>query len=108
MSDKAETIRATALAAKGASAGGKLARLAPDGRSALLRALATALRAPAAREKIFAVNAEELARAKADGVATPLVKRLGLDAAKLDGRCDGGDQLAPLPDPDGQVTLPPG
>jgi glutamate-5-semialdehyde dehydrogenase len=103
MSDKAETIRATALAAK--RAGGLLARLAPERRSALLRALAGALRAPAAREKIFAINAEELARAKAEGVASPLVKRLGLDAGKLDGVCDGLDQLAAMPNLVGEVTL---
>ncbi len=103
MSDKAETIRATALAAK--TAGGELARLGPERRSALLRALALALRAPDAREKIFAINADELARAKAEGVASPLVKRLGLDAGKLDGVCDGLDQLAAMPNLVGEVTL---
>jgi glutamate-5-semialdehyde dehydrogenase len=100
---KEEAIRATALAAK--SAGGKLARLGPERRSTLLRALAEALRDPAARETIFTVNAEELARAKADGVAAPLVKRLGLDAGKLDSVCDGLEQLAAMPDLLGQATL---
>ena len=32
------------------------------------------------------------------GSATPLVKRLGLDAGKLDGVCDGLEQLAAMPD----------
>ena len=45
--EKNEAIRATALAAK--AAGGKLARLGPERRSVLLRALAEALREPAAR-----------------------------------------------------------
>ena len=71
----------------------------------LLRALAEALREPAARDNIFKVNAEDLARAKSEGVASPLVKRLGLDAAKLDSVCDGLEQLAAMPDLVGQVTL---
>ncbi len=100
---KAETIRATALEAK--AAGGKLARLGPERRAVLLRALADALREPAARQTIFDVNAEDLARAKAEGVAVPLVKRLGLDAAKLDSVCDGLEQLAAMPDLVGQTTL---
>src|SRR6185312_1083009 len=77
----------------------------PEGRSALLRALAEALRDERRREAIFAANAADLERAKAEGVASPLVKRLGLDAAKLDGVCDGLDQLAAMPDLVGQVTL---
>ncbi|HTB59155.1 MAG TPA: glutamate-5-semialdehyde dehydrogenase [Polyangia bacterium] len=101
--EKNEAIRATALAAK--AAGGKLARLGPERRSVLLRALAEALRDSTARDGIFKVNAEELARAKAEGVAAPLVKRLGLDAAKLDSVCDGLEQLAAMPDLVGQVTL---
>jgi glutamate-5-semialdehyde dehydrogenase len=101
--EKNEAIRATALAAK--AAGGKLARLGPERRSVLLRALAEALREPAARDGIFKANAEDLARAKAEGVATPLVKRLGLDGAKLDSVCDGLEQLAAMPDLVGQVTL---
>ena len=44
-------------------------------------------------------------RAKAEGVATPLVKRLGLDAGKLDGVCDGLEQLAAMPDLVGKTTL---
>jgi glutamate-5-semialdehyde dehydrogenase len=100
---KAETIRATALEAK--AAGGKLARLGPERRAVLLRALAEALREPAARKTIFEVNAAELGRAKAEGVAAPLVKRLGLDAAKLDGVCDGLEQLAAMPDLVGRTTL---
>ena len=100
---KLDTMRATAEAAK--AAGGKLARLGPEGRSGLLRALAAALREPGARAEIAAANAGDLERAKAEGVATPLVKRLGLDAAKLDGVCDGLDQLAAMPDLVGRATL---
>ena len=91
------------LAAK--AAGGKLARLGADGRSALLRALAAALREPGVRAELAAANAADLERAKAENVATPLVKRLGLDAGKLDGVCDGLDQLAAMPDLVGRATL---
>jgi glutamate-5-semialdehyde dehydrogenase len=98
-----EAIRATALAAK--AAGGKLARLGPERRSVLLRSLADALREPATRAVLFTANAADLARAQIEGVAAPLVKRLGLDAAKLDGVCDGLDQLAAMPDLVGRATL---
>jgi glutamate-5-semialdehyde dehydrogenase len=100
---KADTMRATALAAK--AAGAKLVALGADGRSALLRALAKALRDPAARKEIFAANAADMERAKAEGVASPLVKRLGLDAAKLEGVCEGLEQLAAMPDLVGKATL---
>jgi glutamate-5-semialdehyde dehydrogenase len=98
-----DTIRATAMAAK--AAGGKLARLGPERRSVLLRALADALREPQARATVFAANALDLERARAEGVAAPLVKRLGLDAGKLDGVCDGLEQLAAMPDLVGRATL---
>lgn len=98
-----DTIRATALAAK--AAGGKLARVGPERRSVLLRALADALREPEVRATVFAANALDLERAKSEGVPSPLVKRLGLDAGKLDSVCDGLDQLAAMPDLVGQATL---
>jgi glutamate-5-semialdehyde dehydrogenase len=98
-----DTVRATAVAAK--AAGAKLARLGPERRSVLLRALADALREPKTRATLFAANVADLERAKAEGVATPLVKRLGLDAAKLDSVCDGLEQLAAMPDLVGRATL---
>ena len=98
-----DTVRATAVAAK--AAGAKLARLGPERRSVLLRALADALREPKTRATLFAANAADLERAKAEGVATPLVKRLGLDAAKLDSVCDGLEQLAAMTDLVGRATL---
>jgi glutamate-5-semialdehyde dehydrogenase len=103
MTTNDEAIRATAIAAK--QAGGQLARLGPEGRSALLRGLAQALRDERRRETIFAANAADLERAKAEGVASPLVKRLGLDAGKLNGVCDGLEQLAAMPDLVGRATL---
>ncbi len=103
MTASEDAIRSTALAAK--AAGGKLARLGPERRSVLLRALADALREPDVRAQVFAANALDLERAKSEGVAAPLVKRLGLDAGKLDSVCDGLDQLAAMPDLVGRATL---
>jgi glutamate-5-semialdehyde dehydrogenase len=97
------TMKETALAAK--AAGAKLAAIGSDGRSALLRALAKALRHPEARKAIAAANAADMERAKAEGVASPLVKRLGLDGGKLDGVCEGLEQLAAMPDLVGRATL---
>jgi glutamate-5-semialdehyde dehydrogenase len=101
--EKNAAMRATALAAK--AAGAKLAQLGPDGRAALLRGLSSALRGQGARAEIAAANAADMERAKAEGVASPLVKRLGLDAGKLDGVCEGLDQLAAMPDLVGRATL---
>jgi len=96
-------IRDTALAAR--AAGGRLARLGSDGRAALLRDLAAALADEQNRAAILAANAEDVARAKADGVAPALAKRLGIDGKKLDGLVDGLAQLAAMPDLVGRATL---
>ena len=53
--ERADTMRTTALAAK--TAGAKLVAISADGRQALLRALAKTLRDEAARKEIFAANA---------------------------------------------------
>src|SRR5262249_54557635 len=57
------------------------------------------LSAPRVRERVLAANQVDLAQA----VALPpaLVKRLGLDGAKLDALADGARQLAARPDPVG-------
>jgi len=69
-------------------------------RSAVLTRLAALL---VEREAaILAANAEDLAAAEADGVATPLVKRLALTPAKLATLREGVEQLAALEDPIGQ------
>ena len=98
-----EAIRETALAAR--AAGGKLARLPAEGRAALLRDLAKALGDEKNRAAILAANAEDVARAKAEGLAPTLAKRLGLDGKKLDGLVDGLEQLAAMPDLVGRATL---
>ncbi|HVU49319.1 MAG TPA: glutamate-5-semialdehyde dehydrogenase [Polyangia bacterium] len=96
-------VRGTALAAR--AAGGKLARLGGEGRAALLRALAKALGEETHRAAILAANVEDVARAKAEGVAPALAKRLGIDGKKLDGLVDGLQQLAAMPDLVGRATL---
>ena len=96
-------MKETALAAR--AAGGKLARLPGEGRAALLRDLATALGDEKNRAAILAANAEDVARAKAEGIAPALAKRLGVDGKKLDGLVDGLEQLAAMPDLVGRATL---
>jgi glutamate-5-semialdehyde dehydrogenase len=97
------TMRDTAVAAR--AAGGKLARLSAEGRAALLRDLATALADEKARAAVLAANAEDVARAKADGIEPALAKRLGIDGKKLDGLIDGLKQLAAMDDLVGRATL---
>ena len=81
-------------ATPGRQGGGRQARAARGRRAleAAARAGRGAARAGRARRGRRA-NAKDLERATAENVATPLVKRLGLDAGKLDSVCDGLDQL---------------
>jgi glutamate-5-semialdehyde dehydrogenase len=53
------------------------------------------------RARVLEANASDLAAAS--GLATPLVKRLKLDAAKVETLADGARQLASRPDPLGTV-----
>ena len=87
--DAQSEMRATAEAAKAAA--GKLARArGPTGDAQLLRALAAALRDPGVRAEVCRGQRRRLgARRRPRTSRTPLVKRLGLDAGKLDGVCDG-------------------
>jgi glutamate-5-semialdehyde dehydrogenase len=96
-------IRETALAAR--AAGGKLARAGAEERSALLSDLATALADAATRAAVLAANAEDVARAKAEGIEPALAKRLGIDGKKIDGLIDGLKQLAAMQDLVGRATL---
>jgi glutamate-5-semialdehyde dehydrogenase len=103
MTNPNSTMRDTAVAAR--AAGGKLARLSAEGRAALLRDLATALADEKARAAVLAANAEDVARAKTEGVEPALAKRLGIDGKKIDGLIDGLKQLAAMDDLVGRVTL---
>jgi glutamate-5-semialdehyde dehydrogenase len=96
-------IRETALAAR--AAGGKLARAGAEARAALLADLAASLGDEATRAGVLAANAEDVARAKAEGIEPALAKRLGIDGKKIDGLIDGLRQLAAMPDLVGRSTL---
>jgi glutamate-5-semialdehyde dehydrogenase len=82
-------------------AAGMLARAEGAARSAVLERLAAELDSPEVRSTVLAAN--QLDRAQAVGLAPALVKRLGLDAAKLDALADGARQLAARADPVGTV-----
>ena len=57
------------------------------------------------KDTIFEANHADLARAKEDGIADAIYKRLKFDEGKLQGVLDGIDQLISLPDPIGKVQL---
>jgi len=82
-------------------AGGRLARAPADARSRALETLAAALVDSKVRAQVLAANTRDLATAI--GLATPLLKRLKLDATKLDTLADGARQLAARADPLGTV-----
>jgi glutamate-5-semialdehyde dehydrogenase len=80
---------------------GRLARAPAESRTRALKALATALIDPEVRARVLEANASDLAAAS--GLAPALVKRLKLDAAKLETLADGARQLASRADPLGTV-----
>jgi glutamate-5-semialdehyde dehydrogenase len=82
-------------------AGGRLARAPAESRTRALRALTTALVDPGVCTRVLEANARDLAAAS--GLATSLLKRLKLDAAKLETLADGARQLASRADPLGTV-----
>jgi glutamate-5-semialdehyde dehydrogenase len=97
------------LAVAARAAGAALAALPAGERSALLRDLAAALSDAGTRAAVFAANASDVVRARvaaaAGGPVPAAIKRLGLDAAKLDSVIGGLRQLADMPELTNQVTL---
>lgn len=85
------------------SAGQALGGSGADSRNAALRAVADALRARAG--DIVAANERDLAAAAASGLGQAVVKRLVLDAPKLESIIQGVEDVLALPDPLGAVTL---
>ncbi|MGY9073264.1 MAG: glutamate-5-semialdehyde dehydrogenase [Acidimicrobiales bacterium] len=55
-------------------------------------------------EAILAANAEDVARAQANGMATSLVDRLRLDGSRIEAMAQGLRQVVALPDPVGEIT----
>ena len=94
-------LLARATAVRRAATG--LAQTSDAERRGALLAMADALEAD--REAILAANRADLEAAATDGLAAPLVARLKLDAAKLDGAIEGVRQVAALEDPLGRRQL---
>ena len=88
-----------ARAAKAASI--PLAAIDTDTKNRALAAIGDALAANA--DAILAANRADLARAAAEDLATPLLKRLKFDEAKLQGVIEGIASLARLADPVGET-----
>lgn len=104
MDDAGVSLQAT-MADMGRTAreGARALRLAsPEQRTAAIRAMAAEIRkaAPA----ILAANAEDLARAEANGVSGPMLDRLALDEKRLEGVAAGVEAVADIPDPLGVAT----
>ncbi|MFG1346036.1 glutamate-5-semialdehyde dehydrogenase [Xanthobacter autotrophicus DSM 431] len=79
-----------------------LALAAPEAKTQALNAAAAAIRAAAG--EILAANAEDVAKAKADGMAGSFLDRLTLTPARIEAMAEGVEQVALLPDPVGKVT----
>lgn len=88
-----------ARAARGAST--PLTVASAERRNAALLSIAANLRAQA--ETVFAANKQDIEEACVAQMEAPLVKRLRLDAAKLDEVLRGIEALAALPDPIGET-----
>ncbi len=56
-------------------------------------------------DRIFKANAQDMARAEADGISSAVLKRLRFDEGKLRAVTEGIDILISLPDPLGRNTL---
>jgi glutamate-5-semialdehyde dehydrogenase len=89
------------LASRARAASERTAELSTREKDAWL--LRAAEKLEAAREKILAANAEDLANARKHGVADPLVNRLELSASKWRDMLAGLRDVAALPDPVGSV-----
>jgi glutamate-5-semialdehyde dehydrogenase len=81
----------------------RLAALGTAAKDAALGRVAAALLARG--DAIAAENALDMRQAESDGLPAPLLKRLKLDAAKLEGAAEGIRSLIALPDPVGRVLL---
>ncbi|MEZ5243948.1 MAG: glutamate-5-semialdehyde dehydrogenase [Acidimicrobiales bacterium] len=90
------------LASRAKIAARALAVASTAEKDAALHAAADLLVANA--DTIIEANAHDVARAEADGMAAPLVDRLRLDRARIDGMAGGLRQVAALADPVGRIS----
>lgn len=91
------------MAGQAREAAWTLAAVSCEKRNEALLAMADCLAEDQAA--IFAANERDVARAKEEGLAAPLVGRLHFGKEKLQQVTDGLKALASLPDPIGQTTL---
>ncbi|MEI8066841.1 MAG: glutamate-5-semialdehyde dehydrogenase [Actinomycetes bacterium] len=98
------------LAEKARLAGRTLVAASAEERVRALEAIATEIEE--SQPEILAANAEDLARADAEGMAASMRDRLLLSPARISGIADGARQVSRLPDPLGKTiresTLPNG
>jgi glutamate-5-semialdehyde dehydrogenase len=93
-------IKTRALACRDASQA--LAQLSSADKSALLKAMATALETR--RDAILSANAQDLQSARDKGIGSAMLDRLTLDPERIAGIAAALREVAALPDPVGQVT----
>ena len=79
----------------------RLAQLSSDEKNAILRAMASSIRANAAA--LMQANDKDLAAGVVKGLSAAMLDRLRLDEARIEAMAAGIDQVATLPDPVGQV-----
>ena len=79
----------------------RLAQLSSDEKNAILRAMASSIRANAAA--LMQANDKDLAAGVEKGLSAAMLDRLRLDEARIEAMAAGIDQVATLPDPCGQV-----
>jgi len=96
MADVAELARRARVASR------DLALATRATKDAALEAMALALEARA--DKILAANGDDVRRAKEAGTEAPMIDRLRLTPARVDGMAGGLRGLARLPDPVGEVV----
>ncbi len=89
------------IARKAKQASLSLGAMSSEQKNRALAVVAQALEASA--KDIFAANALDLSDAQAQGLASPLVKRLRFDRSKLDEVLAGIQSLIQLPDPVGRL-----
>jgi glutamate-5-semialdehyde dehydrogenase len=102
MDDAGASLQAemTALGRAGKAAAQALRLASADQRTRAIAAMAKAVRARAG--EILAANARDVEAAEAAGLAAPMVDRLLLDEARLDGVAGALETIAAIPDPVGE------
>lgn len=92
----------TAMGKKARKAARALALAGPEVRTRAIAGMASALRKRA--DQVLAANTADLEAATAKGMATAMMDRLALDAARLDGVIGALESIAAIPDPVGVET----